>query len=74
MVEQMFHIMGRQVLGLDSGSSCHNGRIFQVDNLCGFADFGFGRSGNIRRKEVGKDGEVGKCLGCVLGEISLCLL
>jgi hypothetical protein len=35
MIEEMFHIMGRQVVGLDSGGCYHNGCIFEVDNLCG---------------------------------------
>src|SRR5918999_3680105 len=69
----MFHIMGSQVRSLPFGSSCHNGCIFQVDNLCGFTDFCFGRVGEKGRKDIGKNHEVGKCQGCVLCKISLCL-
>ena len=74
MVKKMFDIVGCQILSFGFGGCCHNRSIFQVNNLCSFADFCCGRVGNNGRKEVGKDGEVGKCLGCVLGEISLCLL
>jgi hypothetical protein len=42
MGEQMFDIMRGKILSLPFGSSCHNSSVFQVDNLCGFADFCFG--------------------------------
>ena len=71
--QQMFDIIGCQVVRLGFGSSCHNGCIFQVDNIRGFQDVCFGRVGCLRRKILSKDREGGKCCGCVLGEIPFCL-
>ncbi len=61
MAEQMFDIMGGEILGIRFGSCRDNRRVFQVDNLCGFKDVCFGWPDNKRRKEVGKNGEVRKC-------------
>ncbi len=72
MVYQMFHIMSRQVLGIRFGCCCHNGSVFEVDNLCGFENICFGGASNGGRKKIGNDREIGKCLRCVLCEISLC--
>jgi hypothetical protein len=57
----MFDIMGGKMVSLAFGSCCHNRCILQVDDLCGFEDFCFGRSGRLAGQEVGDDGEGGKC-------------
>ena len=61
MAEKVFDIMRGKIRSLPFGSSCHNRGIFQVDNLCSFEDFCFGWPDDNGRKEIGKDGEVGKC-------------
>ncbi len=61
MGQQMFDIMGSKIISLPFGSSCNNRCIFEVDDLCGFENFCFGGVDNNGRKEVGKDGEGGKC-------------
>src|SRR5918999_6463809 len=68
----MFDIMSDQIPGLGFGSCGDNGRILQVDNLCGFKDCCFCRVHYLRSKEIGNDTKVGKCLRGVLCQISFC--